>query len=128
MSPSHTSSSLRRRLEGKVALITGAASGIGKATATKFVENGAKVLIADIQQELGQNIAKALGSSASFVSCDVTKEPDIASAVDSAVSKYGRLDIMYCNAGVFFRPYTILGVTHYFELYAVLHNSQLARS
>ncbi|CAO2839662.1 unnamed protein product [Amaranthus hypochondriacus] len=88
------------RLEGKVALITGAASGIGKATATKFVENGAKVLIADIQQELGQNIAKALGSSASFVSCDVTKEPDIASAVDSAVSKYGRLDIMYCNAGV----------------------------
>ncbi|XP_057534383.1 (+)-borneol dehydrogenase 1 isoform X2 [Amaranthus tricolor] len=88
------------RLEGKVALITGAASGIGKATATKFVENGAKVLIADIQQDLGQSIAKALGSRASFVSCDVTKEADIARAVDSAVSKYGRLDIMYCNAGV----------------------------
>ncbi|KNA14021.1 hypothetical protein SOVF_109660 [Spinacia oleracea] len=88
------------RLEGKVALITGAASGIGKATAIKFVENGAKVVIADIQHELGQNLAKELGSSASFVACDVTKEADISSAIDFSVSRYGQLDIMYNNAGI----------------------------
>lgn len=84
-----------------MALITGAASGIGKATAIKFVENGAKVVIADIQHELGQNLAKELGSSASFVACDVTKEADISSAIDFSVSRYGQLDIMYNNAGGF---------------------------
>lgn len=89
------------RLEGKVALITGAASGIGKATAIKFIENGAKVVIADIQDQLGQDIAKDLGSSnASFVRCDVTKESDVSRAVDFTVSRFGQLDIMYNNAGV----------------------------
>lgn len=88
------------RLEGKVALITGAASGIGKATAIKFVENGAKVVIADIQHERGQDTTKELGSSASFVACDVTKEADVSRAIDFSVSRYGQLDIMYNNAGV----------------------------
>ncbi|XP_021730897.1 secoisolariciresinol dehydrogenase-like [Chenopodium quinoa] len=90
----------RGRLEGKVALITGAASGIGKAAAIRFAENGAKVVIADIQHEQGQALAKELGSSASFVSCDVTKESDISGAVDFSVSRYGQLDIMYNNAGI----------------------------
>ncbi|KAF2314946.1 hypothetical protein GH714_037270 [Hevea brasiliensis] len=58
------------KLEGKVALITGAASGIGKATATKFVNNGAKVVIADMQRQLGQDTAKELGSNAAFIACD----------------------------------------------------------
>ncbi|KAL2900507.1 Secoisolariciresinol dehydrogenase, partial [Bienertia sinuspersici] len=88
------------RLEGKVALITGAASGIGKATAKKFVENGAKVVIADVQHEHGQDTATELGSSASFVACDVTKEDDISRAIDYSVSRYGHLDIMYNNAGI----------------------------
>lgn len=82
-----------------MALITGAASGIGKATAIKFVENGAKVVIADVQHELGEHTAKELGSSASFVACDVTQEADIARAINFTVSSYGQLDIMYNNAG-----------------------------
>uniref|UniRef100_A0A2N9GSX7 Secoisolariciresinol dehydrogenase n=1 Tax=Fagus sylvatica TaxID=28930 RepID=A0A2N9GSX7_FAGSY len=88
------------KLEGKVALITGAATGIGKATATKFINNGAKVVIADIQHQLGQETAKELGTNATFVTCDVTKESDISNAVDFTISKYNQLDIMYNNAGV----------------------------
>ncbi|CAM8994616.1 unnamed protein product [Rhodiola kirilowii] len=88
------------RLEGKVALITGAASGIGKETASKFISNGAKVIIADIQHQLAEQTAKDLGPNATFLVCDVTKEADISNAVDYAVSKYGKLDIMYNNAGV----------------------------
>lgn len=88
------------RLEGKVALITGAASGIGKETATKFINHGAKVVIADIHHHLGLTIATQLGPNASFIACNVTKESDIANAVDFTVSKHGHLDIMYNNAGI----------------------------
>ncbi|XP_075642008.1 secoisolariciresinol dehydrogenase isoform X1 [Castanea sativa] len=88
------------KLKGKVALITGGASGIGKATAAKFINNGAKVVIADIQHQLGQHTAKVLGTNATFVACDVTKESDISNAVDFIISKYNQLDIMYNNAGV----------------------------
>ncbi|XP_021820029.1 secoisolariciresinol dehydrogenase [Prunus avium] len=88
------------RLEGKVALITGAASGIGKATASKFISNGAKVVIADIQQQLGQVTAYELGPNATFIACDVSKESDISNAVDFTISKHSQLDIMYANAGV----------------------------
>ncbi|KVH94420.1 Glucose/ribitol dehydrogenase [Cynara cardunculus var. scolymus] len=87
-------------LEGKIALITGAASGIGKEAATKFIDNGAKVVIADIHHELGHATATELGPNASFISCNVTNESDIANAVDFTVSKYGQLDIMYNNAGI----------------------------
>ncbi|XP_074312224.1 secoisolariciresinol dehydrogenase isoform X2 [Silene latifolia] len=93
-------SSASARLEGKVAVITGGASGIGKATAMKYVENGAKVVIADIQQQLGQATVKELGSNATFVTCDVTKEADISKAIDFSVSTFGQLDIMYNNAGI----------------------------
>ncbi|XWS76488.1 hypothetical protein CRYUN_Cryun01aG0180700 [Craigia yunnanensis] len=88
------------KLEGKVALITGAASGIGKAAAAKFISNGAKVVIADIQYQLGQEIAKELGPNATFFPCDVTKESDISDAVDFTFSKHKQLDVMYNNAGV----------------------------
>lgn len=88
-----------RKLEGKVALITGAASGIGKATAAKFISNGAKVIIADIQCQLGQETAAEFGPNAMFVTCDVTKESDVSRAVDFAVSTHNQLDIMYNNAG-----------------------------
>ncbi|KAK6141308.1 hypothetical protein DH2020_024944 [Rehmannia glutinosa] len=88
------------KLEGKVALITGAASGIGKETATKFINHGAKVVLADIQSDQGHQTAHDLGPNASFVQCDVTKEADVSRAVDFAVSKHTRLDVMYNNAGV----------------------------
>ncbi|KAG8389421.1 hypothetical protein BUALT_Bualt02G0227800 [Buddleja alternifolia] len=88
------------KLEGKVALITGAASGIGKETATKFINNGAKVVLTDIQTDLGHEAARDLGPNASFIHCDVTKEAEISNAVDFAVSKHKHLDIMYNNAGI----------------------------
>ncbi|KAL7589382.1 hypothetical protein Lser_V15G37947 [Lactuca serriola] len=102
-------SSQTPRLQGKVALITGAASGIGKETATKFISHGAKVVIADIHHDLGHNTATQLGPNASFISCNVTNESDVANAVDFTVTKYGQLDIMYNNAGIPCRtPPTIL--------------------
>ncbi|XP_059429498.1 borneol dehydrogenase, mitochondrial-like [Corylus avellana] len=94
-------SAAARRLEGKVALITGGASGIGESTARLFSKHGAKVVIADIQDELGHSIYKDLSpQSTSFVHCDVTKETDVENAVNLAVSKFGKLDIMFNNAGV----------------------------
>lgn len=88
------------RLAGKIALITGAASGIGKATAIKFIENGAKVLLADVQDHLGKSIANDLGTNAIFIHCDVTNEEEICGAVDHVMDRYGRLDVMYNNAGI----------------------------
>ncbi|KAL8122469.1 secoisolariciresinol dehydrogenase-like [Apium graveolens] len=91
----------RRRLEGKVALITGGSSGIGECTARLFVQHGAKVVIADIQDELGEAVIEALGKSNSlYIHCDVTNEDDIINAIDKTVSTYGKLDIMFNNAGV----------------------------
>ncbi|XP_055822011.1 borneol dehydrogenase, mitochondrial-like [Solanum dulcamara] len=90
-----------RRLEGKVAIITGAASGIGKAAARLFTRNGAEVVIADIQDELVQKICENLDSSSIiYVHCNVTKEEDLKNVVNTAVSKYGKLDIIYNNAGI----------------------------
>ena len=87
-------------MEGKVALITGGASGIGEYTAKSFVKHGAKVMIADIQDELGQNVCNNIGQqSASYIHCDVTIESHLQNAVDSTVAKYGKLDIMLNNAG-----------------------------
>ncbi|KAM4084840.1 hypothetical protein ACJW30_08G163600 [Castanea mollissima] len=83
-------SAAARRLEGKVALITGGSSGIGESTARLFSKHGAKVVIADIQDELGHSVCEELNpKSTSFVHCDVTKEIDVENAVNHAVSKYG---------------------------------------
>ncbi|KAK7337280.1 hypothetical protein VNO77_17845 [Canavalia gladiata] len=91
----------KRRLEGKVALITGGASGIGKRTAQVFAEHGAKLVIADIQDELGHSVAESIGPTIClYVHCDVTDENQIKSAVDKAVETYGKLDIMFNNAGI----------------------------
>ncbi|MBA0769593.1 hypothetical protein Gotri_018305, partial [Gossypium trilobum] len=99
------------KLERKVALITGAASGIGKATAEKFISNGAKVVIADIQHRLGQETAKQLGPNATFIPCDVTKESDISDAVDFVISQHKQLDVMYNNAGINVRG-ALAGIKH----------------
>jgi NAD(P)-dependent dehydrogenase (short-subunit alcohol dehydrogenase family) len=88
------------RLEGKVAAITGAASGFGAAAAQRFVAEGAKVVLGDIQEDAGTALAEQLGEHAVFVNCNVTKEEDIANLVDTAVSRFGKLDIMFNNAGI----------------------------
>ncbi|EAZ30638.1 hypothetical protein OsJ_14688 [Oryza sativa Japonica Group] len=90
-----------RKLVGKVALITGGASGIGECTARLFVKHGAQVVVADIQDEAGARLCAELGSAtASYVRCDVTSEDDVAAAVDHAVARYGKLDVMFNNAGI----------------------------
>ncbi|KAA8516779.1 hypothetical protein F0562_017111 [Nyssa sinensis] len=94
-------SAIARRLEGKVALITGGASGIGECTAKLFTQHGAKVVIADIQDELGHSVREALGpSNCTYTHCDVTDEDQIKNAVDKTVETYGKLDIMFNNAGI----------------------------
>ncbi|MCL7023676.1 hypothetical protein MKW94_030420 [Papaver nudicaule] len=92
-----------KRLQDKVAIITGGASGIGESTARLFVRYGAKVVIADIQDDLGQSVCKDVdptGQTISYIHCDVTKEADLENLIDSTMEKYGKLDIMYNNAGV----------------------------
>lgn len=89
-----------RRLEGKVAIITGGAMGIGEAIVRLFTKHGAKVIIADLVDEAGKNLAESLSPSATYVHCDVSKEQDISAVVDLAMEKYGQLDIMYNNAGI----------------------------
>ena len=87
------------RLSGKVAVITGAASGIGRATVQCFVEAGAQVLAADIQADAGQALAEQLGPAVRFVRCDVTQPAQIKQAIDAAVEHFGGLDILFSNAG-----------------------------
>ena len=91
---------MSERLLGKVAVVTGAASGIGAETARLFVANGARVVVADFQPEPAQKLVAQLGEAARFASCDVTREADIANAVDLAVSAFGQLDVMVNNAGI----------------------------
>lgn len=88
------------RLEGKVAAITGASSGFGMAAARLFVAEGCKVVLGDIQQDKGEALAAELSNSAVFATCNVTSEDDIANLVDTAVNHFGKLDIMYNNAGI----------------------------
>jgi NAD(P)-dependent dehydrogenase (short-subunit alcohol dehydrogenase family) len=87
------------RLEGKVAVITGGASGIGAATAALFVEEGARVVIGDLQAEVGEETAGRLGANCAFQPCDVSKESDVAALVDAATSRWGALDVIFNNAG-----------------------------
>jgi NAD(P)-dependent dehydrogenase (short-subunit alcohol dehydrogenase family) len=86
-------------LAGKVAVITGAASGIGAGTARHFVEIGARVVIADVLDEEGRELCASLGEAADFVHCDVTVEADVEAAVARATTRYGRLDCIFNNAG-----------------------------
>ncbi|XP_060198669.1 (+)-borneol dehydrogenase 2-like [Lycium barbarum] len=91
-----------QRLLGRVALVTGGASGIGESIVRLFHQHGAKVCIADIQDELGQRVCGTLGDDQNtyFIHCDVTLEADVSQAVDFTVEKFGTLDIMVNNAGL----------------------------
>lgn len=90
---------MSQRLEGKVAVVTGAASGIGLATVELFVAQGARVLAADVQDEAGQVLASRLGKAVHFVHCDVTQPAQIKAAIDTAARHFGALDILFSNAG-----------------------------
>lgn len=87
------------KLESKVAVVTGAASGIGKATVERMVANGACVVAADIQDEQGADLERAHPGKVVYQSCDVTDEAQLAAALDRAISEFGQLDILFNNAG-----------------------------
>nr|QQM18969.1 secoisolariciresinol dehydrogenase 4 [Kadsura heteroclita]QQM18975.1 secoisolariciresinol dehydrogenase 10 [Kadsura heteroclita]QQM18978.1 secoisolariciresinol dehydrogenase 13 [Kadsura heteroclita]QQM18984.1 secoisolariciresinol dehydrogenase 19 [Kadsura heteroclita] len=91
---------ITRRLEGKVAIITGGASGIGASTARLFQQHGAKVVIADIQDELAHALCQDLGPDVTYARCDVSNEDDVRNTVDHVVATHGTLDIMFNNAGI----------------------------
>jgi NAD(P)-dependent dehydrogenase (short-subunit alcohol dehydrogenase family) len=88
------------RLDGKRAVITGAASGIGEATARLFVAEGASVVLADVDTGRGGRLASELGERATFVPTDVSQETDVEGAVGTCVRAFGGLDVMFNNAGV----------------------------
>src|SRR6516164_5308929 len=89
------------RLDGKVALISGAARGIGGETAQLMVEAGATVAIGDVLDERGREAARMLGDAALYVHLDVTSEEDWKAAAATAVGRFGKLDILVNNAGLF---------------------------
>ena len=93
------------RLAGKVAVVTGGASGMGRATVMRFLADGAKVVVADLNEANGAEtlaVAKANGhgDAIAFVRCDVAKESDVTALIAAAEKQFGRLDIAYLNAGV----------------------------
>ena len=95
---------MQARFEGKVAVVTGGASGIGGGIVRRLVAEGGRCLIADVQEERGHALSAELGDAARFLCVDVSVEDDVAAMADTAVSEFGRLDCLFNNAG-------ILGVT-----------------
>jgi NAD(P)-dependent dehydrogenase (short-subunit alcohol dehydrogenase family) len=87
-------------LNGKIAIVTGSARGIGKAISERMVAEGATVVLSDILREQGEETAKALGRAASFIPCDISDRQQVASLIDTTVQRFGRLDVMVNNAGI----------------------------
>ncbi len=87
------------RLNGKVAIVTGGASGMGEATVRRFVDEGARVVIADVQDAKGHTLADTLGGAAVFQHTDVADEDSVKAAVARAIEEFGSLDCMFNNAG-----------------------------
>ncbi|WP_332690347.1 SDR family NAD(P)-dependent oxidoreductase, partial [Bosea sp. (in: a-proteobacteria)] len=87
------------RLQGRVALITGAGSGLGKAVAQRFAAEGARVVVTDIADEAGRAVAAEIGDAAAFVHCDHTSSEECTRAVAFALERFGALDILHNNAG-----------------------------
>ncbi len=99
------------RLEGKRAVITGGASGIGEGTARLFAAEGATVVLADVDERRGERLAAELGERTRFVPADVSRESDVDRAVQASVDTFGGLDIMFNNAGVPGSTGSILDIT-----------------
>ena len=99
-----------KRLEGKVALVTGAGSGFGLGIAETFAREGARVVIVDIKQEAAGTAAKNIGEAALGLACDVSKAEDVKAAVQKTLDAFGRLDIVVNNAGISHRNRPMLEV------------------
>ncbi|XP_074311834.1 short chain aldehyde dehydrogenase 1-like [Silene latifolia] len=103
---SSTNDLVAMRLKGKVAIITGGASGFGETTAKLFVKHGAKVIIADVQDTKGLSLCQEITATAtatgeiSYVHCNVTDDTDVKNLIDTTIFKHGKLDIMFNNAGI----------------------------
>lgn len=91
---------MAKELDGKIAIVTGGASGIGRGTVERFLAEGARVVIADIETDRGQDLAASLGADALFQRTDVSDQEQVGALVAAAVEKFGGLDIMVNNAGV----------------------------
>ena len=109
-------------LAGTVAVITGGASGMGLATVRRFLDEGASVVIADLNRDAGESVAAELGHRVRFTLCDVSLEDDVAAAVALAVEAFGGLDIMFNNAGIggAFGPITEIEADDWDVTFAVL--------
>ncbi len=109
------------RLDGKVAIVTGAASGFGRAIAEAFAREGAKVLVADIDAEAAAKAADRIGENAALITADVSKKADVDRMVAAAVKRFGGLDILVNNAGVTHKNQSLMTVTEaeFDRIYAV---------
>ncbi|HEU5295356.1 MAG TPA: glucose 1-dehydrogenase [Burkholderiaceae bacterium] len=87
------------RLQGKVTIVTGAASGIGEAIARRFAADGAQLVAADVQDARGRALVESLGGAASYCHCDVSREPDVRDLIAQAVGRFGHVDVLVNNAG-----------------------------
>ncbi|MEL7644721.1 MAG: beta-ketoacyl-ACP reductase [Anaerolineaceae bacterium] len=88
------------RLKDKVCIVTGGAAGIGKATALKFAQEGAKVVICDVNEEAGNAVVKELGEGACFYKVNVTNRQEVQAWIDDVAAKFGRIDVLVNNAGI----------------------------
>lgn len=88
------------RLQNKVAIITGSTQGMGATHARRFIKEGAKVVLTDLNAEKGETLAKQLGDHALFIKQDVTSEQDWAYVVEQTLTKFGKIDVLVNNAGI----------------------------
>src|SRR5690606_4119606 len=102
--PTNSSGSESGLIKGQVALVTGASSGIGKATAIAFAENGIKTVLSDISTEAGEQVAseivKKYDTAAIYIKCDVSKPDEVRNLIQKTMTQFGRLDYAFNNAGI----------------------------